>query len=105
MFENFHLSRDKNEVRLSDRADRAQSNGSTMRSLASFHIELGQFCCLLSDAVCLRIFIYNGTKTKLGSVCRADQIQSNGPTLRSLANFHIELEQFCGSLTAAKACI
>ena len=37
---------------------------------------------------------------KLGSVCRAYQAQSNGPTLRSLANFHIELEQFCCSLRA-----
>ena len=26
---------------------------------------------------------------KLGSVCRPDRTQSNGPTLRSLANFHI----------------
>ena len=56
---------------------------------------------LLNDAVYLGIFIYKGTKTKLGSVCRVDQMQSNGPTLRSLANFHIELEQFCCSLTAA----
>ena len=56
---------------------------------------------LLNDAVYLRIFIYKGTKTKLGSVCRAHQMQSNGPTLRSLANFHIELEPFCCSLTAA----
>ena len=56
---------------------------------------------LLNDAVYLRIFIYKGTKTKLGSVFKADQMQSNGPTLRSLANFHIELEQFCCSLTAA----
>ena len=55
----------------------------------------------LNDAVYLRFFIYKGTKTKLGTVCRADQMQSNGPTLRSLANFHIELEQFCCSLTAA----
>ena len=47
----------------------------------------------------LRFFIYKETKTKLGSVCRADQAQSNGPTLRSLANFHIDLEQFCCSLT------
>ena len=30
----------------------------------------------------------------LGSVCRADQMQSNGPILMSLANFHIDLEQF-----------
>ena len=36
---------------------------------------------------------------KLGSVCRADRAQSNGSTLRSLASFHIELEQFCCSLT------
>ena len=36
---------------------------------------------------------------KLGSACRADRAQSNGPILRSLANFHIELEQFCFSLT------
>ena len=48
-----------------------------------------------------RIFIYKGPKMKLGSVCRADQAQFNGPTLRSLANFHIELEQFSCSLTAA----
>ena len=54
-----------------------------------------------SHAVCLRIFIYKGPKMKFGSVCRADRAQSNGPTLRSLANFHIELEQFCCSLTAA----
>ena len=31
---------------------------------------------------------------KYGSVCRADRTQSNGSTLRCLANFHIELEQF-----------
>ena len=35
----------------------------------------------------LRSFIYKGTKTKLGSVCRVDQMQSNGSTLRSPANF------------------
>ena len=52
-------------------------------------------------AVYLGIFIYKGTKTKLGSVCRADRAQSNGPTLRSLATFHIEFEQFRCSLTAA----
>ena len=38
---------------------------------------------------------------KLGSVCRADQMQSNGLTLRPRANFHVEVEQFCCSLTAA----
>ena len=42
---------------------------------------------------------------KFGSVCRADRAQSNGPALRSLANFNIESEQFCCSLTAALACI
>ena len=53
---------------------------------------------------CLRIFIYKGPKTKLGSVCRADRAQSNGLliTLRPLANFHIELEQFCCSLTVCR---
>ena len=56
---------------------------------------------LLNAAVCLRIFIYKGPKTKLGSVCRADRAQTNGSILRPLANFHIELEQFCCSLTAA----
>ena len=43
-------------------------------------------------AVCLKIFIYKGPKMKLGSVGRADRAQSNDPVLRSLANFHIELE-------------
>ena len=38
----------------------------------------------------LRIFIYKGTKMKLGSVCRADQMQFNGPTLRSQTNFYGE---------------
>ena len=33
------------------RADRAQSNGSTLRSLASFHIELEQFCCYVKNHV------------------------------------------------------
>ena len=56
---------------------------------------------LLNAAVCLRIFIYKGPTTKLGSRCRADRAQSNGPTLSSLANFPIELEQFCCSITAA----
>ena len=46
-------------------------------------------------------FHFKGPKMKLGSVCRADQAQSKGPTLRSLANFNIELEKFCCSLTAA----
>ena len=43
----------------------------------------------------MKIFICEGTKMKLGSVCRAGRAQSNGPAMRSLANFHIELEQFC----------
>ena len=60
---------------------------------------------LLNDAVYLRIFIYKGTKKKLSSVCRAHQIQSNGPTLRSPANFNIEFEQFCCSITVALACL
>ena len=30
------------------RADRAQSNGSFMRSLANIHIELEKFCCSLT---------------------------------------------------------
>ena len=43
---------------------------------------------LLNAAVCLRIFIYTRPKIKLlvGSACRADQMQSNGPTFRSLPN-------------------
>ena len=56
---------------------------------------------LLNDVVNLRIFINKGTKVKLSSGCGADQMQSKGATLRSLANFNIELEQFCFSLTAA----
>ena len=56
---------------------------------------------LLNDAVYLRISIYKGAKMNLCSVCRADRAQSNGPAMRSLANFYIELEQFCCSLTAA----
>ena len=32
------------------------------------------------------IFSYKETKTKWGSVCKADRAQFNGPTLRSLAN-------------------
>ena len=58
------------------------------------------FSLILNDAVYLRIFMYIGTKTELGSVCRADQMLSNGLTLRSLANFNFELERFCCSLTA-----
>ena len=57
----------------------------------------------LNAAVCLRICINKGSKMKLCSVCRADRAQSNGPTVRSLANFHIEVEQFllfaCGGLS------
>ena len=52
----------------------------------------------------LGIFIYKGTKMKLGSVWRADQRQSNGPTLRSQTNFYVELERFCCSPTAILAC-
>ena len=37
---------------------------------------------------------------KLGSVYRVHQMQSDVQTMRSLANFHTELEQFCCSLTA-----
>ena len=51
--------------------------------------------------MCLRIFFYKETEIKIGSVCRADRGQSNGSTIRSLGSFHIELEQFCCSLTAA----
>ena len=39
---------------------------------------------------------------KLGSACRADRAQSNGPTVRSLANFHIELEKFAVHLRRLK---
>ena len=42
---------------------------------------------------------------KLGSVCGEEQMQSNGPTLRSAANFYAELERFCCSPTATLACI
>ena len=49
--------------------------------------------------------MYKGPKIKLGSVRRADRAQSNGPTLRSLTNFNIELEQFDCLLTAVLACI
>ena len=38
-------------------------------------------------AVCLKTFIYKGKQMKLGSVCRGDQMQSNGPILRCLASF------------------
>ena len=40
-------------------------------------------------------FIFKEPKMKLGSVCKADRAQSNGPTLRSLASFHFELQQRC----------
>ena len=43
---------------------------------------------------CIWIFIYKGTKMKLGSVCRAKQMLQNGSTPRSLANFYTELERF-----------
>ena len=33
------------------------------------------------------------------------ETQFSSPTLRSLANFHVELEQICCSLSAAKACM
>ena len=56
---------------------------------------------LLSAAVCLRIFIYKGSKITLGSVYRAVRAQSSGSHMWFLANFHIELEQLCRSLTAA----
>ena len=55
---------------------------------------------LLNAAVHLRFFIYKGAKIKLGSVCRAKNMSSNGSTPRSLANFYIELEQFCCSRSA-----
>ena len=64
-----------------------------------------QYAELLNAALCLRNFIYKGPKMKSCSACRPDQAQSNGPTLRSVANFHIELEQFSCSLTATYACI
>ena len=64
-----------------------------MSTLSSFYV------------VYLRTFIYKWTQTKLGSVCRADQMQFKDPILRSVAKFNIELEQFCWSLTAALACI
>ena len=40
---------------------------------------------------------------KLGSCPRESKIQFSGPALRSLANFYIELEQFCCSLSVAFA--
>ena len=42
---------------------------------------------------------------KLYSCCREKEMQVSGPTLSSLAKFYIEIEQFCCSLSAAKACI
>ena len=60
---------------------------------------------LLNASVCSTIFNYKGTKMKLDSMCRAYRAQFNGPIMMSQANFHIELEPFCCSLTAAYACI
>ena len=42
----------------------------------------------------LRDLICKGTKTKLGSVRTADQMQSNGPTLRSQANFYGDIGMY-----------
>ena len=55
--------------------------------------------------MCLARLVYNGPKMKLGSCCRERKMQLSGPTLRSLANFYTEVEQFCCLLSAAKACI
>ena len=55
--------------------------------------------------MCLVFLVYKGPTMKLGSRCRESEIQFSGPALRSLANFYIELVQFCCSLSAAKACI
>ena len=70
------------------------SVGAVQKSFASVE----KVFLLLNAAVCSTFFIYKGTKMKLGSTCRADRAQSSGPTIRSLANFYIELEQFCCSL-------
>ena len=32
-------------------------------------------------------------------------MQFRGPSLRSFANFHVEIERFCGSLSAEKYCV
>ena len=44
-------------------------------------------------AVCLAFVFDKGTKMKGGSCCRERKMQFSGPTLRSLVNFYIELEQ------------
>ena len=65
---------------------RVQKDGGTLTT---------KCCCVFKNFTC------KGPKIKLGSVRRADRAQSNGSTKRSLANFHIELEQFRCSLRAA----
>ena len=53
----------------------------------------------------LAFHVYKQPEMKLGSCCREIKMQLSCPTLRSLANFYIELEQFCCSLSAVKVCI
>ena len=55
--------------------------------------------------MCLAFLVYKGFKMKLGSCCRESKMQFSGPTLRSLGNFYIELNQFYCSFSAGKACI
>ena len=60
---------------------------------ACFHVLTTKWCCVFENIHLQR------DKTKFVSMRRADQMQSNGPFLRSLAIFNIELEPFCCSLT------
>ena len=52
-------------------------------------------------AVCLAFLVYKGPKMKRGICCiaRKKEVERSMPTLRSLANFWIELERFCLSLS------
>ena len=58
-------------------------------------------CCVFG----IWFLVYTGPKMKLGSCCRERKMQFSGPTLRSLANFNMELERFWCSLSVAKACM
>ena len=49
----------------------------------------------------LTSFVYQGSILKFGLSCGARKMQFSGATLRSLANFYVELERFCCPLSAA----
>ena len=55
---------------------------------------LNEDSSLLNATVCLAFLVYQGPKMKSGSCCGESKTQFSGPTLRSLANFYIEFEQF-----------